>query len=88
MSDPSLPADETRENVPGHDVTSLVEATCWLMIVAAPVLRVIHGPPVSADQAAMQLGLVAAALVGAVGLRSWHWRARSRPSRSVFRRSK
>ena len=56
------------------------EFCCWVIVLLAPMLRLVNGAAVTDDQFYIQVGLVTLALSGAVTLRILNWR-RARQSR-------
>lgn len=69
------------ENVPSDDDIELekllpwIEFGCWTAIALFPFLYWVNGPAVSTDQYVMRNILIGVAVVGALGLRFWHWRS-------------
>ena len=59
-----------------HEIAPLLEVGCWTILALAPVLRLVNGPAVSADQLIVQIGLVCIGAVGAVALRIYNLRVR------------
>lgn len=47
------------------EIAPTLEFMCWVVVALAPLLRWINGPPVTDDQAVVQIGLVAMSLIGA-----------------------
>lgn len=59
-----------------RDIAPFIELACWTVLVLAPILRWINGPPVSIDQLVIQLTLIGLAASGAIGLRLYGLRIR------------
>jgi hypothetical protein len=49
------------------------EFCCWITLAIAPFLYWVNGPSVSMDQLIIRSCLVAAAAIGALGLRAYAW---------------
>lgn len=69
----STEADEQR-HIPFWELAPVFEFMCWVVVALAPMLRLVNGPPVTDDQAVIQMTLVILALTGAVSLRIYNWR--------------
>ena len=61
-----------------RDVAPALETICWVIVVLTPLFRWANGPPVTSDQAVVQITLVALALAGAIGLRIYRYRQAKR----------
>ncbi|BBO35563.1 hypothetical protein [Lacipirellula parvula] len=61
-------ADDWRETLPA------AEFCCWVVVLLAPILRLINGAAVTDDQFYIQIALVTLTLAGAVSLRIWNCR--------------
>lgn len=72
------PDDEVRLD----ELLPLIEFGCWTAIVLFPFLYYVNGPAVSTDQFVVRTILVIVAVVGAVSLRFWNWRARRRQAKA------
>ncbi len=68
--------DQSKGQTRFCDVSPSIEFGCWVVLVLAPLLRLINGPAVSTDQFVVQVILVVAAAVGAIGLRVYNFRHR------------
>jgi hypothetical protein len=55
------------------DVAPAVEFTCWMVVLLAPLLRLVNGAAVTDDQFAIQVSLFSLALVGGIGLRIFNY---------------
>jgi hypothetical protein len=54
--------DRSHESVvPARDLVRWIEVGAWLVLGYSPLLYLVHGPPVSAEQRAIQGTLVASA---------------------------
>jgi hypothetical protein len=64
------------ENPPSEihfrDIAPAVEFVCWVVVVLAPLLRLVNGAAVTTDQFVIQIALFSMALTGAIGLRIYH----------------
>lgn len=69
----STEADEQR-HIPFWELAPAFEFMCWVVVALAPMLRLVNGPPVTDDQAVIQITLVTLALTGGVSLRIYSWR--------------
>jgi len=63
------------ETIHFHDLSPAIEFACWVVVALAPLLRWVNGAAVTDDQFVVQVALVATALMGAIGLRIYNWRA-------------
>lgn len=70
--------DAIASKVPFWQVTPAIEFICWVATALAPILRLINGPPVTDDQAFIQIALLVMAMFGALGFRLYNWRNRER----------
>jgi hypothetical protein len=61
----AAPSDE----IHFRDIAPAIEFVCWVIVVLAPILRLINGPAVTDDQFVIQLTLFLLALVGGISLR-------------------
>lgn len=52
-----------------------LEFVCWIVVLLVPILRLVNGPAVTEDQFAIQVALSVLALIGALILRFYNWRA-------------
>jgi len=52
-----------------REVTPAAEFLCWVSVLLFPILRLINGPAVTADQFLLQVALFSLALIGAIALR-------------------
>jgi hypothetical protein len=59
-----------------RDIAPAIEFVCWVVVVLAPLLRLINGPAVTSDQLIIQLALFSIALTSAIGLRLYQLRKR------------
>ena len=66
------------ENIRFRLLAPALEFLCWVVVLLAPLLRWVNGPPVSRDQAVMQISLVTLAVVGALSLRIYNYMTRHR----------
>ena len=55
-----------------RDIAPAIEFVCWVIVVLAPILRLINGAAVTADQFIIQVTLFSVALVAAIALRIYH----------------
>ena len=82
-SDDSSPSEDSQESpdqaVDWRETLPAIEFCCWIVVLLAPFLRWVNGPPVTDDQAVIQASLTVAAIAGAIFLRICNWR-RSRSS--------
>ena len=60
------------ESVPFWQIAPAIEFVCCVVLVLAPMLRLINGAPVTDDQASIQISMVLIAIVGAVILRIYN----------------
>lgn len=56
-----------------REVSPAIELECWVALGLTPMLRLVFGPPVTDDQAIIQMSLLVLAALGAVGLRLYSW---------------
>ena len=61
-----------------RDIAPAMEFMCWTALALIPIEYLTMGPAVTRDQSVVHLILTAAALAGAIGLRLYNWRNRSR----------
>lgn len=52
-----------------RDLAPALEFMCWVVVILAPLLRLVNGAAVTSDQFVNQVTVFAVALVGAIGLR-------------------
>jgi hypothetical protein len=52
-----------------RDLAPAIEFFCWVVVVLAPLLRLINGPAVTSDQFIIQLALFSLVLASTIGLR-------------------
>jgi hypothetical protein len=55
-----------------RDIAPAIEFICWVVVVLAPLLRLVNGAAVTTDQFVIQVALFSMALAGAIGLRIYH----------------
>lgn len=67
--------DPTTDELALDELLPWIEFGCWTAIALFPFLYWVNGPAVSTDQYVMRNILMITAVVGAVGLRVWNWRA-------------
>jgi hypothetical protein len=67
---------DSLEEIRFAEVGPAIEIICWIVVVLAPFLRFVNGPAVSDDQWWIQVSLLLTVLVGAMGLRLYHRKAR------------
>ncbi len=65
-------ADENSK-VRFREVAPAIEFMCWVVVVLAPLLRLVNGAAVTSDQFVIQVTLFAIALAGGVGSRVYHF---------------
>jgi hypothetical protein len=65
--------DEEKATIPFRAVAPALEFLCWVVVVLAPLLRLINGAAVTDDQFVIQVTLFALALTGAIGLRIYNF---------------
>ncbi|MEM6484576.1 MAG: hypothetical protein AAF662_06275 [Pseudomonadota bacterium] len=75
-SDPPGNEVPPSDRVAFREISPAIEFMCWVVVALTPMLRLVNGPPVTDDQAAIQIALVAMAVGGAFGLRLYNWRTR------------
>jgi hypothetical protein len=65
------PESESRPNGNQERIDPLpwAEFCCWTMVVLAPILTWVNGPPVSPDQAVVRTAVFTLALTGGIVLR-------------------
>ena len=52
-----------------RDFAPALEFMCWVVVILAPLLRLVNGAAVTSDQFVIQVAIFVVALVGAIGLR-------------------
>ena len=52
-----------------RDIAPALEFMCWVIVLLAPVLRLINGQAVTDDQFGVQVAVFSLSLAGALGLR-------------------
>jgi hypothetical protein len=52
-----------------RDIAPALEFMCWVVVILAPLLRVVNGAAVTSDQFVMQIVIFLMALFGAIGLK-------------------
>lgn len=52
-----------------RDIAPAIEFICWIVVLLAPLLRLVNGAAVTNDQFVIQLALFSTALASAIGLR-------------------
>lgn len=65
--------DEEKSRIAFRDVAPAIEFMCWVVVVLAPLLRLINGAAVTDDQFVIQVTVFALALTGAIGLRIYNF---------------
>lgn len=55
-------------------VSPALEFCAWASVLLAPALRLANGPPVTDDQAALQIAIAVGALIPALVLRIYNWK--------------
>ena len=65
--------DDNLDDVRFSDIAPALEFMCWMVLLLAPFLHWINGPPVSRDQAVIQVSLVALAALAAFSLRVYNY---------------
>ncbi len=63
-------------NIHFRDVAPAIEFVCWVVVVLAPLLRLVNGPAVTDDQFVIQVSLFLTALLGGIGMRIYQFLAR------------
>jgi hypothetical protein len=66
--------NEQRHPVAFRETTPALEFCAWVMVVAAPMLRVANGTPVTSDQAILQYVVAGLSVAAAIVLRLYNWR--------------
>jgi hypothetical protein len=61
--------DKKNPNVHFRDVAPAIEVMCWVVVLLAPILRLINGAAVTDDQFVIQVAIFVMALSGGIGLR-------------------
>jgi hypothetical protein len=56
-----------------REIAPAIEFVCWVVVVLAPLLRLVNGPAVTHDQFVIQLSVFALALIGAITLRFYQF---------------
>lgn len=69
MTLPQHPADGPEEPIPLWQLAPAIEFVCWVVVGLTPMLYLVNGPPVTLDQAVVQISLVSLAAVGVVSMR-------------------
>lgn len=54
-------------------ISPAIEFVCWVIVALAPMLRLVNGPPVTSDQAVVQISVVVVAVSCGVGIRCYNW---------------
>jgi hypothetical protein len=65
---------ESSQEIHFRDVAPAIEFVCWVIVVLAPLLRLVNGPPVTNDQLVIQITLFSVALLTAIALRVYQLR--------------
>ncbi len=63
-------------NIRFRDIAPAIEFMCWVVVVLAPLLRLVIGPAVTDDQFVIQVSLFLIALLGGIGLRLYQYLSR------------
>ncbi len=63
-------------NIHFRDIAPAIEFACWVVVVLAPLLRLVNGPAVTDDQFVIQVSLFLIALLGGIGLRVYQFLSR------------
>ncbi len=63
------------------EITPALEFIAWVFVLLCPFLRWANGPPVTDDQANIQIGLATLSVTSAIGLRIYNWRLARRSAR-------
>lgn len=69
MSDDENPP----EDIHFRDIAPAIEFVCWVIVVLAPILRLINGAAVTTDQFVFQVTLFLIAITAAIGLRIYNF---------------
>lgn len=73
MPDSEDTNDGETEEITLSDVSPAIEFMCWVVVLLAPFLRWVNGAAVTTDQFYFQITLFSTALLGAIGLRIYHY---------------
>ena len=65
--------EEQLKKVSFRNVAPAIEFMCWVVVVLAPLLRLINGAAVTNDQFLVQVAVFSLALTGAIGLRIYNF---------------
>lgn len=72
----NAPLREDATEIPQFcEISPALEFIAWVFAFLCPILRWANGPPVTVDQANIQIGLAALSVVSAIGLRIYNWRS-------------
>lgn len=64
---------ESPDDIHFRDVAPAIEFVCWVIVVLAPLLRLINGAAVTTDQFVIQVTLFLIAVTAAIGLRIYNF---------------
>lgn len=64
--------DEKEPEIRFCELAPAIEVICWIVVILAPLLRVVNGAPVTHDQFVIQVTLFTVALITAVALRIYN----------------
>ena len=64
---------ESPNDIHFRDIAPAIEFMCWVVVVLAPILRLINGAAVTTDQFVIQVTLFSIALVSAIGMRIYNF---------------
>jgi hypothetical protein len=65
--------DDGSSEIRFRDIAPAIEFTCWVVVVLAPLLRLVNGPAVTDDQFVIQMALFTLSLLGGIGLRLYQF---------------
>jgi hypothetical protein len=61
--------DEENHGIRFCQLAPALEFMCWVVVILAPLLRLVNGAAVTGDQFVIQVAIFTVALIGAIGLR-------------------
>jgi hypothetical protein len=67
---------DSSDDIHFRDIAPAIEFVCWVVVILAPILRLINGAAVTDDQFVIQVTLFSVALAGGVGLRIFNFSQR------------
>lgn len=65
--------DENKPEIQFRKIAPGIEFVCWVVVLLAPLLRLVNGAAVTDDQFVMQVTLFSLALIGAACLRIYNF---------------